>query len=147
MKIIKVSTDLELSVHEFPDGNYTQQSGTLQTLIGNDCSIYEHVMPKRLYSELNMTARLTQIPGQCVSMLVDEEGRMKENELNPIGSYLYKTDEHGCPIMGNILFVGEKWNRDGIDFCGIEDNVFKVLEQELNHMIDVMKETKEAFRE
>lgn len=45
-------------------------------------------------------------------MLVDEEGLLKPNKLNRIGSYLYKTDEHGCPIAGNILFVGETWGGD-----------------------------------
>ena len=43
------------------------------------------------------------------------------------GSYLYETDRHGHPIMGNILFVGEEWGSDGIDFCGIEDSVFENL--------------------
>ena len=85
------------------------------------------------------------MPGQCVSMLIDEEGLLKENEPNPVGSYLYETDRHGHPIMGNILFVGEEWGSDGIDFCGIEDSVFENLKLQLAHMIEVMKEVKEAF--
>ena len=145
MKLIKISTDLELSVHEFPDGGYAKQNEALRNLIGNNCRIYERVMPERLYTELHMTAKLSNIPGRSVSMLSDEEGRLKENEPNLIGSYLYKMDQHGCPIMGNILFVGEKWTRDGIDFCGIEDSTFEELEQQLIHMVDVMKDTKEAF--
>lgn len=147
MKIFKISTDLELTVHEFPSGGYAKENRFLRELIGNNCDIYERVMPERLYTELYMTNNVKSVPGICVSMLVDGEGRLKENKPNLVGSFLYKTDQHGCPIMGNILFIGEKAGREGIDFCGIEDNVFKVLEQELNHMIDVMKETKEAFRE
>lgn len=145
MKLIKISTDLELTVHEFPSGGYAKENRFLRELIGNNCDIYERVMPERLYTELYMTNNVKSVPGICVSMLVDGEGRLKENEPNLVGSFLYKTDQHGCPIMGNILFIGEKAGREGIDFCGIEDSVFKVLEQELNHMIDVMKETKEAF--
>ena len=64
-------------------------------------------------------------------MLIDEEGLLKPNHANMIGSYLYKFDEHKIPIAGNILFVGEEWTRDGIDFCGIEDETFKLLHLEL----------------
>lgn len=145
MKLIKISTDLELSVHEFPDGTHEEQNRFLQELIGNDCRIYEHVMPDRLYTELHMFDHPSKIPGQCVSMLIDEEGRLKENVPNLIGSYLYRSEQHGCPIMGNILFVGEEWGRDGIDFCGIEDSVFELLELELNNLIFTMKATKEAL--
>ena len=145
MKLIKISTDLELSVYEFPDGTHEEQNQFLQELIGNDCRIYEHVMPVRLYTELHMFDRPSKIPGQCVSMLIDEEGRLKENMPNMIGSYLYQSEQHGCPIMGNILFVGEEWGGDGIDFCGIEDSVFKLLELELNNLIFTMKATKEAL--
>lgn len=145
MKLIKISTDLELSVHEFPDGTHEEQNRFLQELIGNACRIYEHVMPDRLYTELHMFDRPSKIPGQCVSMLIDEEGRLKDNVPNLIGSYLYRTEQHGCPIMGNILFVGEEWGGDGIDFCGIEDSVFELLELELNNLIFTMKATKEAL--
>lgn len=145
MKLIKISTDLELSVHEFPSGTHEEQNQFLRELIGNGCDTYEHVMPDRLYTELHMFDRPSKIPGQCVSMLIDEEGRLKESVPNLIGSYLYRTEQHGCPIMGNVLFVGEEWSGDGIDFCGIEDGVFELLELELNNLIFTMKATKEAL--
>ena len=146
MKLIKISTDLEMTVHEFPEGSHEQQNEFLRELIGNHCRIYEHIMPNRLYSDLHMTDHPTKVPGQCVSMLIDEEGLLKENEPNLIGSYLYGTDRHGHPIMGNVLFVGEKWESDGIDFCGIEDSVFQLLELQLNNMVYAMKATKEALK-
>lgn len=146
MKLIKISTDLEMTVHDFPNGSYEQQNEFLRELIGNHCRIYEHIMPKRLYSDLHMTDHPTKVSGQCVSMLIDEEGLLKENEPNLIGSYLYETDRHGHPIMGNVLFVGEKWGSDGIDFCGIEDSVFQILELQLNNMVCAMKATKEALK-
>ena len=139
MKLIKISTDLELTVHEFPSGGYAEQHQILRNLIGEDCRIYEHIMPNRLYSELRMKNCPTRVPGQCVSMLIDEEGLLKENEPNVIGSYLYETDIHGHPIMGNILIVGEKWGSDGIDFCGIEDSAFEELEGQLNDLISAIK--------
>lgn len=143
MKLIKISTGLEMTIHDFPTGTYSEQNKFLRELIGNNCELYEHVMPRRLYTELNMQNRPSKIAGQCVSMLIDEEGRFKENVSNLIGSYLYETDKHNQPIVGNILFVGEKWTDDGIDFCGIEESVFKELEIQLNNMIHRMKMTKE----
>lgn len=140
MKLIKISTDLELSVHEFPEGNHAEQNEALRELIGNNCRIFEHVMPRRLYTEWEIKDHPGTIPGQCVSMLIDEEGRLKENVPNSVGGYLY------CyPIMGNILFVGEEWTNDGIDFCGIEEETFKRLGMQLNHIITVMRELKEVL--
>ena len=146
MKLIKISTDLEMTVHDFPDGSREQQNEFLRELIGNHCRIYEHIMPNRLYSDLHMTDHPTKVSGQCVSMLIDEEGLLKENEPNLIGSYLYETDRHGHPIMGNVLFVGEEWGSDGIDFCGIEDSVFQLLKLQLNNMVYAMKATKEVLK-
>ena len=54
MKIIKVSTELEMSVHEFPSGTIREHNKALCELIGNGCDLVEHVMPKRLYTELKM---------------------------------------------------------------------------------------------
>lgn len=79
-------------------------------------------------------------------MLIDEKGLVKENMVpNLIGSYLYESEKHGYPIMGNILFVGEEWTGDGIDFCGLEESVFEKLELQLNNLIFAMKATKEAL--
>lgn len=144
MKLIKISTELEMTIHDFPNGTHAQQNEFLRELIGNNCELYEHVMPRRLYTELNMQNHPSKVAGQCVSMLIDEEGQLKKNIPNLIGSYLYETDKHNQPIMGNILFVGEKWTSDGIDFCGIEESVFKELEMRLNNMIHTMKQTKEV---
>lgn len=146
MKLIKISTDLELTVHDFPTGTHSEQNDYLRGLIGNGCELYEHVMPERLYTDLKMKDRPTKIPGQCVSMLIDEEGRLKPNTPNLIGSYLYKTDEHNHPIVGNVLFVGEEWSGDGIDFCGLEEETFKLLELELHNMIMAMKATMEVLK-
>lgn len=146
MKLIKISTRLELTVHDFPSGTIEEQNRFLRGLIGNDCGIYEHVMPERLYTDLKMLDHPTKVPGQCVSMLIDEEGGLKLNSPNLIGSYLYKTDVHGQPIMGDVLFVGEEWGSDGIDFCGIEDETFKLLELELHNMVMAMKATMEVLK-
>lgn len=142
MKIIKVSTELEMSVHEFPEGTMREQNKVLYGLIGNGCDLVEHVMPKRLYTELKMPSSPVKEPGKCVSMLIDEEGRLKPNKANLIGSYLYEFDKHGCPIVGNILFIGEKMGDDGVEFCGISEENFSLLETELKNMITAMKAIK-----
>ncbi len=145
MKLIKISTELEMTVHDFPEGTYRQQNEALRELIGNYCNIYECVEPVRLYTDLHICNRPVKTAGECVCMLVDEEGLLKENKPNLIGSYLYGTDKHKNPIMGNVLFVGKKWMRGEIDFCGIEDSVFETLELQLNNLIFAMKATKEAL--
>lgn len=38
-KIIKVSTDLEVTVHDFPQGNMREQNRALYELIGNGCDM------------------------------------------------------------------------------------------------------------
>lgn len=147
MKLIRISTELELSVHEFPKEDYGTQNNELRKLIGDKCDLYEHVMPKRLYTELHISNRPSNTPGQCVSMLIDEEGLVKDGMTpNIVGSYLYETDKHGTPIMGNILLVGEEWGDDGIDFCGIEKSVFENLELQLKNMVTAFKATKEALK-
>jgi len=146
MKLIKVSTALKVTVHEFPEGNYSEQNKALCELIGNGCDHIEHVMPKRLYTVLKQSRRVTKIPGQCVSMLVDEEFLFRKGlEPNMLGGYLYETDKHMNPILGNILFVGNVWKGDGIDFCGIEDTVFAELHKQLMMMALQMKELMEVM--
>ena len=81
MKIIKVSTELEMSVHEFPSGTIREHNKALCELIGNGCDLVEHVMPKRLYTELKMPSSPVKEPGKCVSMLIDEEGRLKTEKF------------------------------------------------------------------
>lgn len=95
-KLIKITPDLEVSVVEWPEGAGYQ---FLQEQIGGHI---EHVRPVRLYEWL----KKRNLP-EHYCMLVDEEGLLKDLPFNPLGSYLYKTDQHGCPIAGPILIVQE----------------------------------------
>lgn len=134
MKIIKITADNEISVHDFPQGDYSQQNKALRELIGPECELYEHVMPKRLYKELGGSDKVTKTKGSCVSMLIDEEGLYHDLETNMVGCFLYETDIHGAPIVGTILIVGEQWGSDGIDFCGISENQFSLLYPKLEEL-------------
>lgn len=140
MKLIRVSTKMDITIHEFPEGGFSKENEVLHGLIGNECRMYQCVYPRRLYLQLHHSARATGSPGEAVSMLVDEEGLLKEHPvLNPIASYLYETDKHGFPIAGNALFVGEVDTGDGISFCGIEDNVLERLQAQLEGIANEMK--------
>ena len=146
MKFIRISTDLEVTVHDFPNGNYDKQNAELRKYIGETCELYERVMPVRLYTRFGQSNRPTKIAGQCVSMLIDEEGLLKKDmEANLVASYLYETDKHGTPIMGNVLFVGEEMTDDGIDFCGIEESVCENLQKQLQNMAYAMLGLKEVM--
>lgn len=136
MNIIKVTADNEISVHEFPNGDYSQQNKALRELIGPKCELYEHVMPRRLYKELGGSNKVTKEKGNCVSMLIDEEGLYHDLEINKVGSFLYETDIHGIPIVGTILIVGEQWLSDdeGIDLCGISKLQFDLLYPKLEEL-------------
>lgn len=129
MKMIKITTDNQISIHDFPEENFDEQNKVLREYIGSKCELYEHVMPKRLYEELGAPhAR-----GNCVSMLIDEDGYYHELEMNLVGSWLYETDKHGYPILGNILIVGEWWENNEISFCGLSaeqlDQLFPQLKR------------------
>lgn len=141
-KIIKVSTDLEVTVHDYPEGMLETQNRQLW----RRCDMVENVMPKRLYRELGHTTTVLRENSKCVSMLVDEEFLFR-NGLQPnlIGCYLYETDKHRSPIMGNILFVGNAYIGDGVEFTGIEPETFETLHKQLRNMAMAMKAHKEAL--
>lgn len=65
-------------------------------------------------------------------MLADEEGILKNLPMNMIGSYLYESDIHGTPIVGDILFAAEHLTDDGIDLCGIQEPACRKLVEQLN---------------
>ena len=133
-KLVRVSTDLQVTIHDYPEGSYQIQNKALRKLIGNDCDLYESVSPKRLYSRVKIGKKMEK-EGHRMVMLVDEEGLLKSLESNILGSWLYETDKHGYPIAGNILFVGTKYTGMGIDFCGISEDAAESLKKEFEEQI------------
>ena len=132
MKMIKITTDNQISIHDFPEGTFSEQNKVLREHIGFKCELYEHVMPKRLYEELGAP----RTRGNCVSMLIDEDGYYHELEKNLVGSWLYETEKHGHPILGNILIVGERWEKNGISFCGLSAEQFNQLFPQLRRITE-----------
>lgn len=45
--------------------------------------------------------------GKPYCMIVNEEFLLQGLPVNPVGCYLYATDEHGHPICGNIIIMKE----------------------------------------
>lgn len=139
MNCIRLGTDNSITVHEYPDDTrYKVVHPFLTGLIGNDCDIVEHVRPSRLYKQYGGPVQQVdpyRMKGMA-SMLIDECGRLKDNEVNVIASWLYGTDCHGTTIVGNVVFVGEFFNEKacGVDFCGLEPEVEEAVLKELKEL-------------
>ena len=128
MNCIRLGTDNSITVHEWPDDNrYRTIHPFLTELIGNDCDLVEQVRPIRLYTDHGGPVKQADslLYKGMASMLIDECGRLKDNEVNVIASWLYGTDLHGSVIVGNVIFCGECFDDEslGLDFCGLEPDV------------------------
>lgn len=73
MKIIKITTENEITTLEFPEGDITSVNKRLYEMIGPKCELMEHVMPSRLYKILGASNRPKKEKGNCTSILMDEE--------------------------------------------------------------------------
>lgn len=141
MKIIKITASNEISQIEYPTRNIREENDKINELIGNGGDIFELVKPRRLYTDFKAIPHVSRVPGEAVALLVDEEGRFRQNMMNPTASILYETDVHGHPIMGNVLVVGMKWKDRGISICGINDKQFNLLYPRLEKLVHKLKET------
>ena len=54
-------------------------------------------------------------------MIVNEVGLLRELPLNLMGSFWYGTQEHGAPIVGNIVVMKEGWRNGELDLVGLTD--------------------------
>jgi len=100
MKGIVVTTDLEIRIEKFSDPLYK----TVGSAVGG---YIEHVKPARLRHPY------------C--MIVNEEGRLLDLPLNYVGSYFYGTDQHGEPIVGNIVIMKDGYRGGEPDIVGLND--------------------------
>ena len=100
MKGVVVTTDLEIRIEEFSDPLYK----TVGSAVGG---YIKHVKPARLRHPY------------C--MIVNEEGRLLDLPLNYVGSYFYGTDQHGEPIVGNIVIMKDGYRGGEPDIVGLND--------------------------
>ena len=88
MKTVKVTPDNIISIINVDFDDFRD----LQKAVGGH---FEIVSTKTLYETFKMP----------MIMLVDEDGIMKQKEVNRLGSYFYDADRHGWPILGDIVFA------------------------------------------
>lgn len=60
-------------------------------------------------------------------MIVNEEGLLRNLPYNAVGSYLYETQKHGSPILGNIVIMKEGMTPEGPDIIGLSDDDVNTL--------------------
>ena len=88
MKTIKITTDNVVSIIDV-DFN---DCHSIQNAIGG---YFETVKTQKMWDYF-----------KCPMMfLADEEGHLKQLPLNQLGSYLYDTERHGWPIVGDIILA------------------------------------------
>lgn len=130
--IIKVDTDMHISIHELDSKNRNQ----LRELIG--CEYIEMVVPEFLYTVLGHSMDIDEETN--VVMAVDEEGLCHENnELNPVGTQLYNGT-----IVGNILFTSCRQSPEGWYFAGLDDKVLEKLVVQIEEMTEDWKKWKKS---
>lgn len=140
MKIIRIKTDNSIDVLQFPEtASASMDDNFLERLIGETCDIAERVRPRRLYEEFGAGAEATRFKGDAVSMLVDEMGISKNLPVNLAASWLYGADVHGCPIVGDVLIVGEYWHGEGISFCGLSEYNYWILFDQLQLLTELVR--------
>ena len=88
MKTVKVTPDNIISVIDVNFDDFRD----LQKAVGGR---FEIVSTKTLFETFKMP----------MILLVDEDGRMKQKEVNRLGSYFYDADRHGWPILGDVVFA------------------------------------------
>ena len=117
MKGIVVTTDLEIRIEEFSDPLYK----TVGSAVGG---YIEHVKPARLRHPY------------C--MIVNEEGRLLDLPLNYVGSYFYGTDQHGEPIVGNIVIMKDGYRNGEPDIVGLDDSEVEQVKYTISTLISMM---------
>lgn len=71
---------------------------------------------------------------QPYCMIVNEDGISLDLPLNHIGCLLYGTQEHGHPILGDVVFLKDGFTNGERDIVGLDEDEVKTLAQELSDM-------------
>lgn len=107
MKGIVITTKYEMRVQEFSEPAYKSLGEAV-------CGWIEVVHPMRLK--------------RPYCMIVNAEGLLHNLPMNAFGGYLYGTDKHGSPIVGDIVLLKEGINNDGeLDLLGLTELDIKHL--------------------
>ena len=117
MKAVVVTTDYEVRVEEFNGSLYK----TVGAVVGG---CIERVHPMRLARPL------------C--MIVNKDGRILGLPVNYIGSFFYGTDQHGEPIVGNIVIMKDGYRNGEPDIVGLDDSEVEQVKNTISTLISMM---------
>lgn len=107
MKGIVITTNNKIRMQEFSEPAYK----SIGDAVGGWIEIVRPVRLKRPY---------------C--MIVNEEGALLNLPMNMFGSFLYGTDYHRNPILGDIVLLKEGIDSDGeLDILGLDEQDIKYL--------------------
>jgi len=124
MKAVTITTDNIVSIVEV-QSNGSPLYKQMNEVVGG---YYENVYPRRLK--------------EGFVMVVNEEGLMKELPLNIIGSYLYETDKHGSPIVGDVIILKLGHFQGEPDVVGLTDDEANEI---MNDLLKTVEKLKGAF--
>lgn len=121
MKAITISTDNEIKKIDVK-----QNGAPLYELMKKPVGgWYENVHPRRL-------------PSKYV-MIVNEEGLLHDLPINTVGSYLYATDIHGQPIVGDVIILKLGHYQGEPDVIGMTDDETNELMNDFLKIISNLK--------
>lgn len=107
MKGIVITTKYEMRVQEFSE----PACESIGETVGGWIEVVHPMRLKRPY---------------C--MIVNEEGMLRNLPMNAFGSFLYGTDNHGSPIVGDIVLLKNGITSDGeLDLLGLTELDIKRL--------------------
>lgn len=118
MKGVVVTTDLDIRVEDFADPLYKTVGVAVDGYI-------EHVRPMRLKEPF------------C--MVVNDEGQLRGLSRNLVGSFLYGTDLHGEPVVGNIVIMKDGYRNGEHDIVGLTDEEVMVVQRNISTLISKLK--------
>lgn len=121
-QVIVITSGLQMSIQEVEVKDGLLLDG-LKKIVGGWIEV---VRPRRLEHPL------------C--MVCNEEGLLLGLPLNAVGSYLYGSDKHGNPIVGDIAILQEGIRNGEPDIEGLPDGVIQDVLSQLKKGFPQLKE-------
>ena len=118
MKGVVVTTDLDIRIEDFADPLYKTVGAAVDGYI-------EHVRPMRLKEPF------------C--MVVNDEGRLRGLSRNLVGSFLYGTDLHGEPVVGNIVIMKDGYRNGEPDIVGLTDEEIERVQSSMSTLLKSLR--------
>lgn len=121
MKGIKITTDNIISTVDIQE-NGSPLYDLMRKAVGGH---FENVYPCRLK--------------RGFVMIVNEEGLLHDLPINTVGSYLYATDIHGQPIVGDVIILKLGHYQGEPDVIGMTDDETNELMNDFLKIISNLK--------